>query len=289
MNKQFILTTINTLLKGVGQIMLQENAWTGLLFLAGIFYGSWLMGIATIVAVLVGTCTAKILKYDEKEINSGLYGFSAALVGVAMFVFFQPSFVIWIALCFGSMLAAILQHFFIVKKIPAFTFPFILVTWLLLFALHYFPQLAQPQIAGGNENVDQAFLIFPHAIGQVIFQGSVVSGILFLIGVLIHRPLAVVCTLLATALSAGIAYYLKVPLNDIYLGLLSYNAVLCAMVFTGKALEHIVLTFVSVTLSVLATILMRKLGLVALTFPFVLATWIALLIKYGIEKEQKLL
>ncbi|MDP2944337.1 MAG: urea transporter, partial [bacterium] len=30
------------ILRGVGQVMLQNNALTGLLFLVGIFYNSWL-------------------------------------------------------------------------------------------------------------------------------------------------------------------------------------------------------------------------------------------------------
>lgn len=38
------------LLKGIGQIMLQENTITGLLFLAGIFYGSFAMGVGAVLA-----------------------------------------------------------------------------------------------------------------------------------------------------------------------------------------------------------------------------------------------
>ena len=32
------------LCKGTGQVMFQDNAWTGLFFLAGIFYGSYVTG-----------------------------------------------------------------------------------------------------------------------------------------------------------------------------------------------------------------------------------------------------
>ncbi len=41
-------TIITQVLKGLGQIMLQENAITGLLFLAGIFYSSATMGLAAL-------------------------------------------------------------------------------------------------------------------------------------------------------------------------------------------------------------------------------------------------
>ena len=39
-------SVLSIILKGLGQIMLQENSVTGLLFLIGIFYGSIAMGLA---------------------------------------------------------------------------------------------------------------------------------------------------------------------------------------------------------------------------------------------------
>src|SRR5665213_2151192 len=135
--KQKVFTMISPFLKGVGQIMLQDNIRTGLLLIAGIFCGSCIMWSAAIFSVITGTLTARLLKYDASEINSGLYGFSATLVGVGLAFYFQPTAIIWLAIFLGSILAAIGQHIFIVKKMPAFTFPFILVTWLFLVISHY--------------------------------------------------------------------------------------------------------------------------------------------------------
>jgi urea transporter len=42
--KQAFLSIITPLFKGIGQIMLQNNSWTGLFFLAGICCGSLMMG-----------------------------------------------------------------------------------------------------------------------------------------------------------------------------------------------------------------------------------------------------
>lgn len=110
-------------LEDLGQIMLQENAATGLLFLVGIFYGSVTIGLDAIVAVSCGTVTAQFLKYDKAEIEKGLYGFSAALVGVALVLYFEPVFIVWLFIIIGSIVATILQHFFIIKKIQVFTLP----------------------------------------------------------------------------------------------------------------------------------------------------------------------
>ena len=276
--KEIFLTVVAPLLKGFGQIMLQDNAWTGLFFLAGIFYGSYVMGLAAILSVCIGTYTEKLLQYDEGEINAGIYGFSATLVGVALTCLFEPTLIIWFAIVIGSVLATVLQHFFSVKKIPAFTFPFILVTWAFLFAFYYF-HLAQAQVPIAEVALNNKLTTLSYSFGQVIFQGSNLAGVLFFIGVLINKPIAAAFGVVAAAISGLIAYQLGQPINDIYLGLLGYNAVLCAITFSGKKLGDYILALLSVVLSVLIMIQMKNMGLPALTFPFVLATWLALLIK----------
>lgn len=72
--------------------MLQENTVTGFLFLIGIFYGSITMGAVTLLSTVSGIVTALLFKYDKNDIDKGLYGFNAALVGVAGAVFLKPIF-----------------------------------------------------------------------------------------------------------------------------------------------------------------------------------------------------
>ncbi len=269
---------VSPLLKGIGQIMLQNNAWTGLCFLAGICTGSFMMGLAALLAVVTGTCTAQVLRYDNAAIQSGLYGFSAALVGVALVTLFQPTVLIWLAILPGAAMTTILQHFFIVKKIPAYTFPFILVTWVLMLVHHYFP-FAPAAVMDSPVTANHFLALLSRGFGQVIFQSSIAAGILFLAGVLISSPVAAVYGIGSIVISAVMAYWLGQPLNDIYMGLLSYNAVLCAIVFSGKKMQDFVLAFISVLLSVFIMVQMRKMQLTALTFPFVLASWLTLLVK----------
>lgn len=124
----------------------------------------------------------------------------------------------------------------------------------------------------------------PLAFGQVISQSSLWAGVLFFNGVLVSRPLAAIYGLVAAGLCGLIAYGLGEPTKDIYLGLLSYNAVLCAIVFAGKNWEDLGMAFISVLLSILIMIQMRRMNLAALTFPFVLATWIVVLLKMALQK-----
>jgi urea transporter len=277
--QQASFIAISSSFKGIGQIMLQESAWTGLFFLAGIFCGSFVMGAAALLAVVVGTLTARLLKYNKDDTNAGLYGFSATLVGVALVFYFQPTVIIWLAIIPGSALATMIQHFFIIKKIAVFTFPFILVTWTFLYIFHNFYVQTGAQEIIANTTANNGFVLLSRGFGQVIFQSNVLAGCLFFTGILISRPIAAIYALGAAALSALIAYLLGTPLPDIYMGLLSYNAVLCAITFSGRKTKNIGYTLIAVILSVLITIQMSNMNLSVLTFPFVLASWLTLILK----------
>lgn len=283
------LPLVSIILKGIGQIMLQENAITGLLFLIGISIGSINMGIATIVSVVSGNIIAILLKYDKKEVEAGLYGFSPALVGVALLLFYQPSIIVWISVIIGSMLAAILQHFFIIKKIPAFTFPFVLVTWIIFYIFNnIYPIEASEATSSVINNTYGIYLFALKGIGQVIFQDKLIIGIIFLIGILVNSPIAALYALIGSVISGWMAGFMSMPLDTIYMGLFSYNAVLCAIVFADKRTDAIGWAAISVMLSLLIAIVMYQLKLTQLTFPFVASTVITLAIKKRIENKLKI-
>ncbi len=270
---------ISTILKGIGQIMLQENSFTGLLFLIGIFYGSLPMGFGALLATICGTATAYLFKYNKTDIEKGLYGFSAALVGVAVMLFLKSVFLSWVLVVVGAVAAAMLQHFFIKRNFPAFTFPFVLVTWVILFLCTKFCgdlfAVSAPVIAEASDSLTDGFKSF----GQVIFQSSLLAGVLFFIAVFISSPIAALYGLAAAIISAVLAFYFSVPMTDINLGLYGFNAVLCAIVFAGPKVKDGLWVLISILLALAISLLMLKTGIPKLTFPFVLATWITLVVK----------
>jgi urea transporter len=275
------------LLRGLGQIMLQENAATGVLFLIGIFYGSTTMGIAAILSVCCGTLTAKILGYDKSEIEKGLYGFSAALVGVALTLYFEAVFIIWLAIILGSIAATVLQHFFITKKIAVFTLPFVLVTWLILFLFQNVYPLTPSTLLDAAIPIGPDFTFAVRGFGQVIFQGSLFAAILFCIGVYINSPISALYGVAAAVLAAILSSWFSAPPAAIATGLFSYNAVLCAIVFAGDKAKDGIWVFLSVVLSVVISLIMHQYQLTQLTFPFVAASCIALLLKNTVPFVSK--
>lgn len=274
---------LHQVLRGLGQIMLQENALTGLLFLLGVFYGSITSGVAALVATTCGTIAAYLFQYDKAETEKGLYGFSAALVGVALTLFLKPGLFCWVLIIIGSVLASVIQHFFIKRNIPVFTLPFVLVTWLILFlSEHYFSGfMIEIPVAEVSSSDSVCFAI--RGFGQVIFQGNLVSGALFFIAVFISSPIHALYGLAGGILSAILAFYFSVSIEDIGMGLLSYNAVLCAIVFAGTQIKDGIWVLVSVVLSLAISLLMGQYQLTQLTFPFVLASYLTQVLKNRID------
>lgn len=79
-------------LKGVSQVMLQENIYTGLLFFIAIFYVNQIASLYMLLATFLATYFAFKISLDENSLNSGIYGFNAALVGVAVELFLELVF-----------------------------------------------------------------------------------------------------------------------------------------------------------------------------------------------------
>lgn len=113
----------------------------------------------------------------------------------------------------------------------------------------------------------------------MIFQDKLLSGLLFFLAVFISSPIAALYGLVAAIVSALLAFYLSVPLTEIYLGLYGFNAVLCAIVFAGPKVKDGLWVLISIILALVISLLIDKTGIPKLTFPFVLATWITLLLK----------
>jgi urea transporter len=274
-------------LKGIGQIMLQENSLTGLIFLIGIFLNSPLLALGLLIGTIVGTLTAQVLKYDKGNINSGLYGFNAALVGIAMLVFFDSTVLVWAGIVVLSALSTVLMNFCLQKKIPIFTFPFILLVWIALYFFHNVAPVEAPSeedLAGLiPENFD--LKNFGFGYGEVIFQGSFISGVLFMIAVFISNPNASLYGMAGSFVASIFAFLIIDKFDAVQQGWFTFNAVLCAITFSGLERKNGVYVLIAVFLSVVIENLMMDKGLIFLTFPFVMATWLTLLIRDVLVKK----
>ncbi|MFH0776500.1 MAG: urea transporter [Patescibacteria group bacterium] len=269
---------LQTFLRGIGQVMFQNNAWTGLLFLAGIFYNSWLLGLGALLGGALSNIFAVLFRYRQKEIHAGLYGFNGALLGIAVWFYCVPNLASTLAIIFGAALTTWLMHFF-KQKIPSLTAPFVLSAWLTIFALRFFNLATFNLLATTPQNHFDLFSSLSLGLGQVMFQANFVTGIIFLIAILLSSRRAAFYASYGALVGALLGFLFSLPLESLNLGLFGYNAVLCAIALGEKKWSAFGWANLAIILSVALIFVFQRLQMVALTAPFVLATWAILFSK----------
>lgn len=264
--------------RGIGQVMFQGNALSGLLMLIGIACNSWVLAVLALAGNVVSNLTAFFSRYARDDIRDGLYGFNGTLVGIAIGVFMEVNVWSMLLLVLGSALSTWIARLFNCQsKLPGYTAPFILSVWLLLVLCQgLFPSLLVPPAEAVTEQAPRLFRAFSLNIGQVMFQGgTVLSGLFFLIAILINSRLNALYTFWGAALPLAMILLPATSVADLNAGLLGYNAVLCAIAVGDKSVRGAVLATFAILLSIGLQVGGMRWGIVTLTCPFVLATWIA--------------
>ena len=317
-DKNFIATSVKefprTVARGVGQVMFQDNKWTGLLFLVGIFWGAYeegfpLVAWGALVGVLVSTLTGYILRLPDQHGANGLWGFNGVLVGCAFPTFLANTLWMWIAMIICSALTTVarsgMDNVLSRWKMSSFTFPFVFCTWIFLLSARLFQgfpavNMGTPEFAHGHTEI--LSLGFGHlveywlrGISQVFLINSWVTGIFFLAGLAIHNWRAAMWAAIGSAVSLFIAIVWQGPGQDIANGLYGFSGVLTAIALGATycnnswkaAIWAIFGTIATVFIQAAMNAFFAPMGLPTLTGPFCVATWIFLFPAYGFIQPDK--
>ncbi|MBQ0768900.1 MAG: urea transporter [Bizionia sp.] len=294
-------------LKGISQIMLQENAVTGFFFLLGALYSSWLMAIGLLIATVTGSVVGYFLSTKNyKALNQGLYGFNAALLGIIIVYKYGLSLESILCIIGASVLATLVMHFAIIKKLPVFTFPFVVLSWVVVSFVNtanFMPLVEHPtaqeiflqepiadffeetleQVGIEYDDIDDDLIFSTYGFGQVMFQGSLIAGLLFLMGVYVNNPIAALYGIFASILAITVSHLLNSPASSVDTGMFSFNAVLCALAFAGTRHRDGFWVVVSTVVTVIIDDYLIRIGVPPYTFPFVVTMWLLLLTRKGLE------
>ena len=296
-----VLAFVDAVLRGIGQVMLQNNSYTGLLFLAGIFYNSVLLGLAVLVGTVSSTATALLLGLNRTQRRAGWFGFNGALTGMALLYFFQSDVRVWVyVLCAAAVttvLMAALLRMLATWQLPALTAPFVFTTLCFVLAsarfgpLHATQQLPTsgrlPQGASIEGVVSMGTFaegVF-NGVAQVFFQGNVVTGILFTLGLLVSSRVAAVSALLGSLAGGLVGWGMGAAEPAMRVGVYGFNSALTAIVLCDLVLVPNAAAAAYALLAALATAVVyaavaaafEPLGMPALTLPFVLVAWVFVL------------
>jgi urea transporter len=307
-----VLRFVDINLRGIGQVMFQDNPLTGALFLIAIAWGSYAAGvpqvaIAGVVAVIVATLTAQWLRVDDASLNAGLYGFNGILVGLALATFLASGPLIWVYVILGAAVSVVgmLATTNVVKPWGgALTFPFVLTTWLLLLATYGFTGLAGTALPSGNvvtafqpyqasplRLIDLVQGVF-QSISQVFLKGSGIAAALLLAGLAVNSLAAAAFALGGSILAVLTAHLFGAESELITGGLLGFSPVLTSIalgtVFYQPSWRVVAYTVLATVFTVIAqsalNVALTPFAIPALTAPFVLVTWLFLLPRQRLEE-----
>ncbi|KUJ49616.1 MULTISPECIES: urea transporter [Micromonospora] len=295
---------IDACLRGPAQVVFQNNPLTGVVILLAVAWGAFDSGHPRIfgggvLGLVVGTATALALQVDRASWRKGLFGFSPFLTGIAVPTFLDQRPLMWLYLVLGAagttVVTLALNAVFKRWGLTAFTFPFVLTTWVLLLAAYQFERFTvltqltpkfpgEGTLTGGHFNWDLV-PIFLRGISQVFLINSWVSGLLIIIALLINSRWSAVFAIVGAVGATLLALWFGADGTSLDKGLFGFNAVLTAiavgavlhrpgLLVTGYTLFGIALTlFIQMAMASVLT----PLGIPVLTGPFNVATWLLLL------------
>lgn len=129
---------IQSLLEGFSQVFIETSALGGVFILIGIIIASRKAALLAIGANLAGFLIVALLGGNYDDINHGLFGYNFTLMAIALGYTFKTVINPYVATVLGTMLTVIIQlglnTLLEPFGIPSLTMPFIIATWILLFA-----------------------------------------------------------------------------------------------------------------------------------------------------------
>ena len=289
------MDAIRIVLKNTSQVLLLNNAWTGLFILLGLFIGSWKVGVMALIASVIALLLAKRTNYSEEEINTGLSGFNPVLTAIALTLFLVPKWysliIILVAIIITMPIGSAFREFFKPFGVPMLTMPYVFVSWLILLMSFQFkfvnadvnilPNAIQEiQFSGHHIQFINAFL---SGFSEIFLLKSVLAGTLILIGIFIASRKAGVYAIVANLIGFLAVIVLGANHDQINEGLFGYNVILTVLPL-GIAFRTRIQRPISIVLGILLTVvihagmttLLTPYGLPVFTLPFIIATWIML-------------
>lgn len=305
--------TATVLLRGVGQVMFQGNARTGILMLIAIFYGAYanstpVVAWGALVGCIASTVTGYLIGVKKNDGKEGLWGFNGILVGCAFPTFLVDTPLMWTALilCAASTtwirqgLNNILMHW----KINSLTFPFVFMTWSFLLSSNYLdglhaygldvPALCEYYKYEINTSPMALICYWLKGLSQVFLINDCITGFMFLIALAISSKWAAIWAGIGSAISLAIAILYTGNPDNITEGLFGFSPVLTGIAIGATFYKPGIRSAIWAVIAIIFTVfvqgaldsLMLPYGLPTLTAPFCLTTWLFLLPMYKLDSRN---
>ncbi|REG49430.1 urea transporter [Paraburkholderia sp. BL6669N2] len=267
---------LRTLLRSLGQIVLQPNAFTGACLLAAWLLYDPRLACAALMGAVAANVSAVLAGYREDDTRAGLHGFNGALAGLAAFNFIADNatagaVAILAATCTAWLLAP-WSRWLRERGLGFFSSPCLIVTWLWLpmITVNAPPVTASPAHVTSATNVTQWGGGLLAGFAQTGFASDALPGLLVLLGIAAASRRHALRALIGAALASAAHLLSGATIASFDAGLLGFNGVLTALALADC---HLVTMLGGVALSSVLQAAAAYFGWPVMTAPFVLATW----------------
>ena len=279
------------LVHGPSQIYFQQNLVTGILILAAFFVADWRMGVLALIGAVGGMLGGRAVGFAPSTVASGMQSFCGTLVGAAVFAALGGAqwWCYVLALVGGLATGPVtwLVNTLFTKTalarfaLPYTTAPFVIVaTVIALSTLRL--AVDAPASTLPDEPVPALLLSLLTNVSQVVLIDNVVSGALILIGLFVANWRVGLAALLGSAVGSASAVLMGEPWSEIANGLANYSGVLTAIALAVTFLKSSTASWLYalpwIVITAVVTLVMHRLGLETYTWPYILTTWVALIV-----------
>ena len=169
-------------LRGVGQVVLQNSPWTGLTILAGLSIVSWVSALDFVVGAAIATGVALAFRADRGLVEAGLFGFAGGWSGLLVGGFAYPDRtyptleLLWFLVMGGVLAVPLFSACYVAcKKLgtSATALPVVILFWALLAGIEYADlpgHAALPQLVPSAEAPAGSY-------SWATFAGAVTNGL----------------------------------------------------------------------------------------------------------------
>lgn len=264
---------LRTLLRSLGQIVLQSNAFTGACLIAAWLVCAPRLACAALTGAVAANVGAVLAGHSEADTREGLHGFNGALAGLAAFTFIaDDATAAAVAILAGLATGWALEPWsgwLRARGLNVYSSPCLIVTWLWLPLIKGRATPLAPAHLATLSHVPDGLLA---GLAQTGFASGAIAGLLVFAGIA-GSSWRLAAWALAGASTASAAHLLLgASAASFDAGLLGFNGALTALALADTGW---IATLSGIVLAVVLQQAAGHYGLPVMTAPFVAAAWSA--------------
>ena len=284
------------LVRGSSQIFFQTNLVAGLLVVAAFVVADWRMAVLALLGAIGGMLGGRAVGYQRGDIVTGMQSFCGTLVGAAVFAALGGGAWWSYALAFVGGLAtgpvtwlvdALFTRTALKRyRLPYTTAPFVIVATVITLAT---TALAAPAAASDlpDDPLPAFLLSILTNVSQVVLIDNPISGALILAALFVASWRVGLAAVMGSVIGSIVAVALGEPWSEIANGLANYSGVLTAIALAVTFLRSSVASWLYalpwIAVTAVVTLVMHRAGVVTYTWPYILTTWVALVVAFYIR------